>query len=109
MPSPVLPSRLVGVGGKYLNVAAAAISAGNVVVSAVPTRLCKVIVNVALTSAQSVTFYDNATTNSGNIIFVTAAAAAIGTVYDVQIPCGAGLTIAQNASLAAGAIVVTFE
>lgn len=107
--APVLPSTLVGVGGKYMAVAASAIAAGAVVISPGPTRLCKVIVNTALTSAQAISFFDNASAGSGTTVFTTAAAAAAGTVYDVQIPCGLGLTIGQNASLAAGAIVVTFE
>lgn len=96
-------------GSDYVAVAATAIAAGNVVIKGAPGRLCKVIINTALTSAQSISFYDNATTNSGTVVFTTAAAAAAGTVYDLQVPCYKGITIAANASLAAGAIVVTFE
>lgn len=105
-----LPSRVTSTGGNhYAAVTSTAIAAGNVVVWAGATRLCKVIVNTALTSAQAITFYDNATTNSGTVLFTTATAAAAATIYDLQIPCLNGITIASNASLAAGAIIVTFE
>ena len=54
-----------------------------------PGRLLKII--VAVTTSAAVTFYDNATTNSGTVLFVVPSSAAVGSVYDVNLPAVNGI------------------
>lgn len=105
----LLSEALVSPGGQFTTaVTAAQIAAGPVVIKGAPGRLCQVLVTTTLTSAQSITFYDNASAGSGTIVGLTAAAATASTIYVFNSPCANGITIGQNASLAAGAITVSW-
>ena len=46
-------------------------------------------------SGTFVNVYDNATTNSGNVLFSLPSNAAAGTIYSVQLPADLGITVAQ--------------
>jgi hypothetical protein len=83
-----------------------AYSAIPAVVKAAPGRLLKVIVTTA-TAGGSITIYDNASTNSGTILLVIPAAAAIGTVYDVNLPAANGIYAYQSAA-SAGVLCVSY-
>ena len=79
---------------QYLTVAAT--TAGNTVIKAKPGRLRQIAVTSTGTgSGTFVNAYDNATTNSGNVLFSFPSNAAAGTIYSVQLPAGLGITIAQ--------------
>lgn len=74
----------------------AATTAANTVVKAKPGRLRKVIATSTGTGSNTVvTIYDNASTNTGNILFALPSNAAAGTIYDVQLPADLGITVAQ--------------
>lgn len=89
-------------------VAAAAISAANVVVKAGPGMLCSVLVTTATTAAQAITFVDSATGASGNIIGIIPGGSTVnGVPFVYNFPVTNGVAIQQNAALAAGAITVT--
>jgi hypothetical protein len=61
------------------------------------TRIYKVLVTTATTGA--VSFYDNgAGSTAGTPIFVVPSGAAVGTIYDVQIPCNSGITVGNTNS-----------
>ena len=53
-------------------------------------RLLKAVVTTAL-SAAAITIYDNASTNSGTILFVIPASAAAGSVYTIDLPAVNGI------------------
>lgn len=55
-------------------------------------RLLKVVVTT-VTAAAAVTIYDNASAASGTPLLVIPIGAAAGTVYDVNLPAAAGITI----------------
>ena|SRR2546427_8641147 len=78
----------------------------NTVIKATPGRLCKILVTTA-NSTNPILIYDNATTNSGTIIGVVPASAAIGAVVDMQSPASNGITIAGTAS--AGTLTVSWD
>jgi hypothetical protein len=92
-------------------VTAAQITAGNVVVKYGPGRICKVLVTTLTTAAQAIVIYDTAGTISGSTVIVglIPGATPAGTIIEFNIPCQAGITIQQNASLAAGEITVSFS
>jgi hypothetical protein len=71
-------------------------------VKTAPGRLLKIVVTVAPSAA--VTFYDNASAASGNILFIVPSAAVVGTVYDVNMPALAGIyaSFAGTGTLAVG-------
>lgn len=71
-------------------------NASNVVVKATAGRLCRVLVTTTGVTAMQI--FDNATTNSGTIIGALPASAAIGGVYDFEMPAAAGITIAGSAT-----------
>jgi hypothetical protein len=100
---------LVGYGENNVAVGQAAIAAGVVVIKAAPGRLCCVLVTTATTASQAITFYDNATAGSGTVIGVIPGGTTAGTVYTFLMPANNGITIGQNASLAAGQITVSFS
>lgn len=85
---------LVTVGGSSTTFVAT--GAANTVVKNTKGRLCRISVTAAGTTAFTV--YDNASTNSGNIIFASPATTVIGTVYDIQIWAVNGITLANTAS-----------
>ena len=76
---------------------------GTLVVKAGAGRVCKVIVTTVTASA-TCTVYDNATTNAGTPLLVIPTAAAVGTIYDVQLPAVNGITVYSSG--ATGAITV---
>lgn len=80
-------------------------SGGVQVVKAGAGRLLKVIVTTA-TATTAVTIYDNASAASGTALLVIPAAAAAGTVYDVNLPAVNGITV--NGAASAGAITVGY-
>jgi hypothetical protein len=74
----------------------AATTAGNTVVKAKPGRLRQIAVTSTGTgSGTFVSVYDNATTNSGNVLFSLPSNAAAGTIYAVQLPADLGIVVAQ--------------
>lgn len=97
----ISPSGTVAVGQ-------AAIAAGAVVVKAGETMLFSVLVTTATTAAQNITFFDNATAGSGTIVGVIPGGSTVtGVPFVLNMPCVNGITIGQNAGLAAGAITVS--
>jgi hypothetical protein len=95
-------------GDSTAGINAAAIAAGVVVVKATSGRLCRVLVTTGTTAAQAITFFDNAAAGSGTILGVIPGGTAAGTIVDFAMPAVNGITIGQNAALAAGAITVSF-
>lgn len=79
---------------------------GTATVKAGPGRLLKATVTTVTASAAT-TIYDNASTNSGTPLLVIPAAAAVGTVYDVNLPAAAGITVSSSG--ATGAITVGYS
>jgi hypothetical protein len=73
-----------------------ATTAGNTVVKAKGGRLRQVSVTTTGTgSATFVNIYNNATTNSGDVLLSIPSNAAAGTIYSVQLPADLGITVAQ--------------
>jgi hypothetical protein len=66
-------------------------AASTTVLKAGPGRLIKVVVTAS--AAGVVTVYDNATTNSGTVLFATPASPAVGTIYTIDLPAVNGLTV----------------
>lgn len=80
--------------GLYVNVPAT--TAGNTVVKGAPCQLRRIVVLTTGTgSGTFVSVYDNATTNSGNVLFSFPSNAAAGTIYEVELPAAVGITVAQ--------------
>ena len=75
------------------------------VVKPSPGRLCRILVTT-VNGANQVNIFDNASAASGTIIGVVAAAAAAGSVIDLQMPAALGITIAGTA--AAGVFTISF-
>lgn len=84
-------TQVVTVGGKT-NVPIAAGAVANTVVKASAGRLCRVLLTSA-NGAAAVTFYDNASTASGTVIGYIPASAAVGSLYDFQMPAALGITV----------------
>lgn len=61
-------------------------------VKAAPGRLVKIIVTVA-GSAGNLTVHDNPSAASGTVLFTAVGTAAVGTIYDLDIPAVAGLYV----------------
>lgn len=73
--------------------------AGNTVIKASAGRLIRVLVTTAGTGTGNVTFYDNATTNSGLVIGVIPATVSVtGVPYDFEAPAQLGITVANVAN-----------
>lgn len=85
----------MSVGGRT-STAIAASTATNTVIKASPGRLARLLVTTAGTTAMS--FYDNASTNSGTVIALIPASAAAGTLIDAQAPALNGITAAGAAT-----------
>lgn len=77
-------------GGQYASAHAAG-AGGASAASAVPGRLCKIVVTTLGTAATSI--YDNASAASGTAVFVVPASPAVGTVYDAQMPVANGIFV----------------
>jgi len=84
---------LATLGGRLTAAVAAGVGTAAVVVKANPGRLCKITVTTLGTAALS--FYDNAAAASGTVLFTIPASAAVGTIYDVQMPAAAGIVAGQ--------------
>lgn len=80
---------------------AVATGVGNTVIKNSPGGLVKLVVTVAGSAASSI--YDNASTNSGTVLFTFPTTTTAGQVFDVQIPLTNGAT-AAGASGSAGFI-----
>jgi hypothetical protein len=78
---------------------------GTVTVKAGAGRLLKVIVTTVTATAVA-TIYDNASAGSGTPLMVIPIAAAVGTVYDVNLPAVNGITVVSTS--ATGAITVGY-
>lgn len=105
----VYGEQLISGGGiSYVVVGQAAIAAGVVVVKASTGRLARVLVTTGTTAAQNITFFDNATAGSGNIIGLVPGGATAGQIFDFGFVANNGITIGQNATLAAGSITISF-
>lgn len=88
-------------GNAYTAVAAATTSAG---IKTGAGRLAKVIVTA--TGTGTATVYDN-TSASGTVILAIPASAAVGTIYDVQVPFVTGLSVVSATS--GPALIVTWS
>ena len=77
--------------------AAVATGAANTVISASPGRLMRITITTTGTAAASpgCPIYDNATTNTGRVLFVVPGNAAVGSFYDAGMPAANGLTAAN--------------
>lgn len=73
-----------------------------------PGRLLRAVVTTLFAGTSGVlTFYDNATAASGTVLFLIPTAAAVGTVYAIDLPAVNGI-FAGNASLSAGAVTIGY-
>lgn len=99
---------LVSQGQFNTAVTASQIANGAVVIKGAAGRLCRVLVTTTTTSAQAITFYDNASAGSGTVVGLIPGATTAGTVVDFEMPCTNGIVIGQNASLAAGGITISW-
>lgn len=79
---------------------------GTVVVKPSAGRVLKVIVTTVTASA-TCTVYDNASTNAGTPLLVIPTAAAVGTIYDVNLPAVNGITVYSSG--ATGAITIGYS
>lgn len=79
-----------------INTSPVAAAAAAAAIKASPGALHKIVITTLGTAA--VSFYDNATTNSGTILFTVPASAPIGTIYDIQFPAAAGIWCASTAN-----------
>lgn len=86
------------IGKKSVTAAAGTTGANSVLVATGPGILHKLVVTTL--SSASMILYDNATTNSGTIIYSSAAVQAIG-VYDINMPFTNGLTLRKANGTAA--------
>lgn len=86
--------KLVSVGGQFTSTVA--VAAANTVIKAAPGRVCRIVITTAGTTAFQI--FDNATTNSGTILYQSPAANSVGTVIDVQMPAQNGITVANTAT-----------
>jgi hypothetical protein len=86
--------KIVSVGG-VANVAIA-VAAANTIVKAAPGRVCRLVITAAGTTA--LTIFDNASTNSGTVLFATPASTVVGTIYDIQMPAQNGIVVQNTAS-----------
>lgn len=75
--------------GGSLTATVTAQTAGAAAIKTSAGRLCRIIVTSTATAA--LLFYDNATSASGTVIGAIPASAAIGTMYDVQMPFTNGI------------------
>src|SRR5690348_3956787 len=80
--------KLIAVGSQH----AAGVAATQLIKSG-QGRLCKVIVTT-VTAVGVINFYDSASgnNNSGDLILSVPSGAAVGTIYDVQVPVNNGIT-----------------
>ena len=88
-----------------------AFGSGGVVISAIPGRLCRVIITTALVGVSStITIYDNASAASGNVLWALTVGGAnnvVGGVFPVDLPVLNGIFV-TNASATAGALALGY-
>jgi hypothetical protein len=73
--------------------------AGNTVIKAGPGRLCRVVITTLGSGSGDVTFYDNATTNSGTVLFRFINTQALATYLPaIDMPAANGITVANVAN-----------
>ena len=94
---------VVSTGGLYTE---SVTPTAQTVVKASMGRLCKVLVTVA-NGANAILIYDNASAASGTVVGIIPASAAVGSIYDFQMPCLNGITIA--ATVGAGTLTISLE
>lgn len=74
-------------------------TAANTVVRAVPGRLCRVVVTgLAGTTTGNTTIYDSASGATGTPLLTLPNAGPAGTVYPLDVPTSAGITVAGTAN-----------
>mgnify|MGYP001566741829 CR=1 FL=1 len=83
----------VKTGGASKTAVAAGTTSADSVVSAAAGRLYKII--VIATGSAAVSIYDNATASTGTVLFTVPANAATGTIYNVELPVSAGITVGK--------------
>lgn len=76
--------------------AAIAAGTGTGAIKGTSGRLCRVLVTALGTGV--CTFYDNASAASGTVIGVVPASAAVGTVYQFEMPAASGIFYSNAAS-----------
>lgn len=81
-------------------------SATPVTVKSAPGRLVKIIVTT-VTAGAVVTCFDNASAGSGTPLMVIPIAAAVGTIYAVDLPVVNGITVVSTG--ATGAVTIGFS
>lgn len=91
----VMGEQIVTSGG-LVTTAVAAATVGNTVIKASAGRLCRVMVTTV--GANTLQIFDNSTTNTGTIIGALPASAAIGSIYDFEMPAANGITVAGSAT-----------
>lgn len=79
-----------------LNTTPVAAAAAAAAIKASVGALHKIVVTTLGTAALS--FYDNASTNSGTILFTVPASAAVGSIYDVHFPAANGIWCASGSN-----------
>lgn len=106
---PVVPGaavQLQSTSGKKTTTVAAGSGAANVALLTTPGILHRVIVTTAATAAGVLILYDNATTNSGTIVWSGTGTDAVG-VVEVNAPFANGVTARQANGSAAATLVYT--
>ena len=71
-------------------------TATDTVVKAAGGRLCRVLVTA--TNSNAMLIFDNASGHTGTTIGAVPANAAVGSVYDFQLPAANGITVQGNAN-----------
>jgi hypothetical protein len=101
--------QLISAGGLNANYAITAAKGTATIISASPGRLCRIIVTSAGTgtSTNFLTFYDNASAASGNILGLLSWTIANGTMLDFQTPAANGITCSAGGT-GTPALTVTY-
>ncbi len=106
--TPIFPTtqlQFVTNAGKTTGTILAGTAGSNTIVTAAPCILDRVSVTTAGTA--SLILYDNATTNSGTIVFASPATYALGTITEVKMPCLNGITARLQSGSAACTVSYT--
>lgn len=80
----------------YVGQKTVAFATTNGVAKALPGVLARVIVTATLTG--SITCYDNASTNSGTVLWVSAANPTIGQIFDIMAPAVNGIFVTTGSA-----------
>ncbi len=68
--------------------------------------MCKILLS-SNNGANAIVVYDNSSAASGTVVAYIPASAQASSIYDVQMPCSSGITIAATAS--AATITISFS